>query len=73
MVVVLIAIGALDTVTKGVAKGLEDVEMRGWVGKKPIMQHCWNRPEYWVVSCRFEKTCWHSVSNDVKNYQGVKW
>ena len=67
-------IGAFGTVTKGLLKGLEDLEVGGRV------EHYWGRPKYWEESWRLEETCCHSNSSerpsaktDVKNSQGVKW
>ena len=44
-----IASGALGTVTKGLVKGLEDLEIRGRVETSQL-QYCWDRPEYWEES-----------------------
>ena len=73
--IVPIVIGALGTVTKGLLKGLEDLEVGG-LSKR---QHCWGRPESWDESWRLEETCCHSNSSekpsantDVKNSKGVK-
>ena len=46
--IVPIVISALGTVTKGLLKGLEDLEIGGWRLSK--RQHCWGRPEYWDES-----------------------
>ena len=68
--IILIVIGAFGTVTKGLLKGLEDLE----VGRPSKLQHYWERPEYWEKSWRLEETCCHSNSSerpsanaDVKN------
>ena len=60
------------TVTEGLVKGLEDLEITVDV------LHYWYRPEYRVESRRLEETCCHSNSNerpsantDVKNSLGV--
>ena len=78
MMVVPIVIGALDTVRKGLIKGLEDLEIRGQVETiqtiallrlARILRQSW----------RLEETCCHSDSSkrssanaDVKNSQKVK-
>ena len=41
--IILIVIGAFGTVTKGLLKGLEDLEVDGWV--ETILLHYWERPE----------------------------
>ena len=74
--IIPIVIGAFDTVTKGLLKGLEDLEVGGeWLPFK--RQHYWERPEYWEEFGRLEKTCCHSNSSerpsanaDVKNAKG---
>ena len=70
--IVLIVIGALGTITKGLLKGLEDLEVGGRVETK--RQHCWEQPESWDESWKLEETCCHSDSSekpsantDVKN------
>ena len=67
-----IVIGAFGTVTKGLLKGLEDLEVGG------RMEDYWRRPEYWEESWRLEETCCHSNSrekpnadSDVKNSKRV--
>ena len=72
-----IVIGALGTVTKGLVKGLEDLEIRGRMETTRTIVFL-NRLEYWVESWKLEKTCSHSNSSkrpsanaDVKNFQGV--
>ena len=71
--IVPIVIGAFGTVTKGLLKGLEDLEVGGRV---ETIQHYWQRPEYGEESWRLEETCCHSNSSqkpsantDVKNFQ----
>ena len=66
--IVPIVIGALGTITKGLLKGLEDLEVGGRV----------ERPESRDESWRLEETCCHSNSSekpsantDVKNSKGV--
>ena len=51
-----IVIGALGTVITRLVKGLEDLEIRGWV---EIIQ---TTAEYWEESWRLEETCCHSNS-----------
>ena len=65
------------TVTNRLLKGLEDLEVGGWVGRSKL-QHHWERPEYWEESWRLEETCCHSNScqrptanTDEKNSLGV--
>ena len=72
--IILIVIGAFGTVTKGLLKGLEDLEVGARV-EIYKQQHYWKRPEYWEESWRLEETCCHSISSertsayaDVKNY-----
>ena len=72
--IVPIVIGALGTITKGLLKGLEDLEVSGrveTVQTTALRQH-------WDESWRLEETCCHSNSNekpsantDVKNFKGV--
>ena len=73
--IIPIVIGAFGTVIKGWLKGLEDMEIRGWV---ETIQHYWERAEYWEESWRLEETCCHSNSSerssfnpDEQNSQGV--
>ena len=71
--IIPIVIGAFGTVTKGLLKGLEDLEISGrWRPSKQL--HYWERPEYWEESWILEETCCHSISSerpsayaDVKN------
>ena len=71
--IVPIVIGALGTVTKGLLKGLEDLEVGGRV--ETIQTTALLRTaEYWVESWRLKETCGHSNSSekpsantDVKN------
>ena len=53
--IIPIVIGAFWTVTKGLLKGVEDLEVGG---------HYWERPEYWEDSWRLEETCCHSNSSE---------
>ena len=54
MTVISIVIGALDTVTKGLVKGLEDLEIRGRV----VRQNMNEGPGY-LLSLRFQ---WKTIS-----------
>ena len=72
--IVPIVIGAFGTITKGLLKGLEDLEFGG----RSKWQHYWEWPEYWDESWRLEETCCHSNSSekpsantDVENSKGV--
>ena len=74
MTIVPIVIGAFGTITKGLLKGLEDLEVGGQV--ETIQNDCIT--EYWEESWRLEETCCHSNSSkspsanaDVKNSKGV--
>ena len=42
-------ISVLDTVTKGIVQGLEDLKIRGWV-ETIQKQHCQELLEYWEES-----------------------
>ena len=73
--IVPIVIGALGTITKGLLKGLEDLEVGG-LSKR---QHYYERPESWDEFWGLEETSCHSNSSDrpsadtnVKNSKGVK-
>ena len=75
--IVPIVIGAFGTITKGLLKGLKDLEVGGRV-RLSKWQHFWERPEYWEESWILEETCCHSNSRekpsantDVKNAKGV--
>ena len=61
--IVRIVIGAFDTITKGLLKGLEvwNLADGNWLSER--QQH-WERPEYWEGSWRLEKTCCHSNSSE---------
>ena len=68
MTIIPIVTGAFGTVSKGLLKGLEDLE---------VGRHYWEWPEYWEESWRLEETCCHSDSSerplanaDVKNSNG---
>ena len=69
-----IVIGALGTVAKGLGKGLEDLEIRGWV--ETIQTTALLRLAR--IPRRVLKTCCHlnsserpSTNTDVSNSQGV--
>ena len=71
--IVPIAIGSFGTVTKGLLKGLEDLEVGGRVELFKL-QHYWERPEFWEESRKLDETCCQSGSSerpsaktDVKN------
>ena len=66
MTIIPIVIGTFGTVTKGLLKGLEGLEVGG--------RHCWEQPEYGEGSWRLKETWCHSNSSekpstnaDVKN------
>ena len=72
--IILIVISAFDTVTKRLLKGLEDLEIRGWV---ETIQNITLFKSAWIPR-RIQETCCHSDFNerpsantDVKNSQGV--
>ena len=72
--IIPIVIGAFGTVTKGLLKGLEDLE----VGGPFKLQYCWEQSEYWEESWKLEETCCLSNSSerpsantDVKNSKDV--
>ena len=74
--IVPIVIGAFGTITKGLLKGLENLEVGERV--ETIQIDYWERPEYWEESWRLEETCCHSNSSekpsantDVNNSKGV--
>ena len=71
--IIPMVIGAFSTVTTGLIKGMEDLEIKGQVETIKLL-HYWDRPEYWEESCIHEETCCHSNSSerpsanaDVKN------
>ena len=55
-----IVIGAFGTVTKGLLKGLEDLEF----GRPSKRRHYWKRPEYWMEFWRLEEIGCHSNSSE---------
>ena len=72
-----IVIGALDTITKRLLKGLGDLEVGGRVETIQTTALL-RRPESWDESWRLEETCCYSNSSekpsantDVKNSKGV--
>ena len=62
--VILILIRALGTLTKGLVKQLEDLEIRGRV------EHFRDRPEYWEESWTLEETFCHSESSKISSANG---
>ena len=75
--IIPIVIDAFSTVTKGLLKGLEDLEIRGQLETIQTTTLL-NRPEYWEESWWLEEICSHSNSSerpsantDVKNSQGI--
>ena len=75
--IVTIVIRAFGTITKGLLKGLEDLEVGGRV-KTIQMTALLRTPEYWEESWRLEETCCHSNSSekpsaktDAKNSKGI--
>ena len=58
-----IVIGAFGTVTKGLLKGVEDLDVGGRV-ETIKRQHYSKRPEYWEESWRLEETWCHSNSSE---------
>ena len=63
MTIIPIVTSAFGTETKGLLKGLEDLEI-GSRGIPSKQQHYWKLPEYWEVSWRLEETCCHSISSE---------
>ena len=63
MTVILIVIGALRKVPKGLVKGLEELEIGGRI-KTTRKQHCCDRPEYWEESGRSVEIWWYSDSRE---------
>ena len=71
--IIEIVIGALGTVTKGLIKGLQELEKEDdWRPSKQL--HYWDQPESSETSWRLERTCSHSnlcerpsANTDVKN------
>ena len=59
--IIPIVIGVFGTLTKGLLKGLEDLEDGGRV---ETIQNYWERPEYEEESWRLEETCYHSDSSE---------
>ena len=62
MTFIPIIIGALNTGTKGLIKGLGDLEKDEWRPSK--LQPYWDRPECCGESCRLEETCCHVDSSE---------
>ena len=60
--IIPIVIGAFGTLTKGLSKGQEGLEV--WGHKRPSkLQHFWERLDYWEESWRLGVTCCHSNSS----------
>ena len=74
MTILPIVIGAFSTITKGLLKGLEDLEVGGWV--ETIQRIALLRTAR--IMRRVQETCHSnssekpSVNADVKNSEGVK-
>ena len=69
VMVIPIVIGALVTVTKGLIKKLEDLEIR----RPPKLQHCWDRSEFREESWRLEEAYGYSnFSDEPSANAGVK-
>ena len=81
MTVIPIVIGALGTITKGLIKGLEELEIRRWqeairstiLLRYYIIEILRGILETWRGSLSLEETCCErpSADADVKNSQGV--
>ena len=76
--IIPIVIDAFGTVTKGLLKGLKDLEVGGRV-ETIQTKALWEHPEYWEESWRLEQTCCHWKSSerpsalaDGKNSKKVK-
>ena len=61
--IISIVIGAFSTVTKGLLKSLEDLEVGDWVETIQITVLL-KRSEYWEESWRLEETCCHLISSE---------
>ena len=59
--IVPIVIGAFGTVSKGLLKGLEDLEIGGWLKTVKMTALL---TEYWEASWRLKETCCHSNSSE---------
>ena len=71
--IIQIMTGAFGTVTKGLLKGLEDLEVGGLSGRPSKQQHYWKLPEYSEESWRLEETCCHSIYSEIPSaYADVK-
>ena len=71
--IVPIVIGAFGTITKGLLKGLEDLEVGGrvetiqmtaFLRTARILRRHWDRSEYWEESWRLEEIYCHSNSSE---------
>ena len=61
--IIPIVIGAFGTITKGLQKGLEDLEVGGraeTIQTTTLLE----QPEYWEGSWRLKETCCHSNSSE---------
>ena len=72
MTIIPLVIGAFGTVTKGLLKGLEDLEVGNRVETiQTTALLKW--PEYWEEFWRLEETCCHSISSErPSTYADVK-
>ena len=61
--IIPIVISAFGTITKGLLKELEDLEVVGRVETIQTTAY-WEQPEYWEESWEFEETCSHSNSSE---------
>ena len=59
--IILIVIGTFGAVTKGLLKGLEDLEVGG---REETIQTTALLRTARILSCRLEKTCCHSNSSE---------
>ena len=79
MKIIPIVNSAFGTITKGLLKGLEDLEEGGGEWRPSKLHHCCERSKYREESWRIEETCCHSKSSErpsdnahVKNTKGVR-
>ena len=63
VIIIPIVISAFGTVTKGLFKGLEDLEAGGRVETIQTTALL-KRPEYWEESWRLKEICFHSISSE---------
>ena len=72
--IIPIVVGRFGTVTKGLLKGLDDLEVGGRVETiqtAALLRTARILRKVLKTWGRLEKTCCHSNSNDVKNFRGV--